>query len=96
MDVLADAIDTIIQIYIYLLIAMAVISWLTALNVINTRNRAVYLAMNFLYRITEPVLRPIRRLIPSMGGIDVSPVVLILVLHFVGQRLLADYLRSLA
>ncbi len=96
MDVLADAIDTIIQIYIYLLIAMAVISWLTALNVINTRNRAVYMAMNFLYRITEPVLRPIRRLIPSMGGIDVSPVILILVLHFVGQRLLVDYLRSLA
>jgi YggT family protein len=96
MDVLADAIDTIIQIYIFLLIAMAVISWLTALNVINTRNRAVYVAMNFLYRITEPVLRPIRRLVPSMGGIDVSPVILILVLHFVGQRLLVDYLRSLA
>ncbi len=96
MDVLADAIDTIIQIFIYLLIATAVISWLTALNVINVRNRAVHAAMNFLYRITEPVLRPIRRVIPTMGGIDVSPVILILVLHFVGQRLLVDYLRSLA
>ncbi len=96
MDVLADAIDTIIQIYIYLLIAMAVVSWLSALNVINMRNRAVYTAMNFLYRITEPVLRPIRRLVPSIGGIDVSPVILILVLHFVGQRLLVDYLRGLA
>ncbi len=93
MNALATLIDTVVQIYIYLLIASAVISWLTALNVINVRHRAVYLAMNFLYRITEPVLRPIRRVIPSIGGIDVSPIIVIIVLHFVRQ-LIVDNIRG--
>ena len=93
MNALATLIDTVVQIYIYLLIASAVISWLTTLNVINVRNRAVYVAMSFLYRITEPVLRPIRRIIPSIGGIDVSPVVVIILLHFVRQ-LIVDNIRG--
>lgn len=82
-------IDTIIQIYIMLLIAQVVLSWLTAFNVVNTRNRFVYLVGDFLYRVTEPALGPIRRILPNLGGIDISPVVLILVLVFV-QRLLFD------
>lgn len=93
MNALATLIDTVVQIYIYLLIASAVISWLTALNVINVRNRAVYVVLGFLYRITEPVLRPIRRVIPSIGGIDVSPVIVIIILHFVRQ-LIVDNLRG--
>jgi YggT family protein len=80
-------IDYVITIYIYLLIASAVLSWLVAFNVINTRNRAVYLIGDFLYRVTEPALRPIRRIIPTLGGIDVSPIVLILLLWFVQQEL---------
>ena len=70
----------ILDIYIWLLIAAAVLSWLVAFNVVNSRNQFVAMVGDFLYRITEPVLRPIRNLLPSLGGIDVSPVVLILII----------------
>jgi YggT family protein len=70
----------ILDIYIWLLIAAAVLSWLIAFNVINTRNQFVATVGDFLYRITEPVLRPIRNMLPSLGGIDISPVVLILII----------------
>jgi YggT family protein len=70
----------ILDIYIWLLIAAAVLSWLIAFNVVNTRNQFVAMVADFLYRITEPVLRPIRNVLPSLGGIDISPVVLILII----------------
>jgi YggT family protein len=70
----------ILDIYIWLLIAAAVLSWLIAFNVINTRNQFVAMVGDFLYRVTEPVLRPIRNMLPSLGGIDISPVVLILII----------------
>ena len=70
----------ILDLYIWLLIAAAVLSWLIAFNVINTRNQFVAMVADFLYRITEPVLRPIRNVLPSLGGIDISPVVLILII----------------
>ena len=57
-------------------------SWLIAFGVVNTYNRVVYVINDFLYRMTEPALRPFRRFIPNLGGIDISPVVLILVLYF--------------
>jgi YggT family protein len=79
----------IIEIYIWLLVAMAVLSWLIAFNVINTRNRFIATVIDFLYRITEPVLRPLRRIIPNLGGIDITPAVLILILFFV-QQLIYD------
>jgi len=69
-----------LDIYIWLLIAAAVLSWLVAFNVVNTRNQFVAMIGDFLYRITEPVLRPIRNVLPNLGGIDVSPVVLILII----------------
>jgi YggT family protein len=74
------------DIYIWVLIASAILSWLVAFNVLNTSNRFVYSAGDFLYRITEPALRPIRQVLPNLGGIDISPVVLILILIF-AQRL---------
>ncbi|HRQ80691.1 MAG TPA: YggT family protein [Azospirillaceae bacterium] len=83
-------IDTILGIFVWLLIASAVLSWLVAFNVVNTRNRAVYVIGDFLYRVTEPLLRPIRNLLPNMGGMDFSPVVLILLVFFV-RNLLAEY-----
>ncbi len=89
MNALFSLITIVITWFIYLLIASVVMSWLVAFKVINTQNRFVYQVMTFLYRITEPVLRPIRRVIPNLGGIDISPVVLILALWFV-QRLLID------
>ena len=70
----------ILDIYIWLLIAAAILSWLVAFNVVNSRNQFVAMVGDFLYRITEPVLRPIRNLLPSLGGIDISPVVLILII----------------
>ena len=79
---LLQLISTVITLYIWALIISAVLSWLVAFNVINTGNRFVYMVGDFLYRITEPALRPIRRFIPLLGGIDISPVVLILILIF--------------
>jgi YggT family protein len=70
----------ILDIYIWLLIAAAILSWLVAFNVVNSRNQFVHMVGDFLYRITEPVLRPIRNVLPNLGGIDVSPVVLILII----------------
>ena len=75
-----DIILIVLQIYIWLLIAAAVLSWLVAFNVVNTRNQVVAMLGDFLYRLTEPVLRPIRNLMPNLGGIDVSPVILILLI----------------
>ena len=80
MRALLDVIVMLLQLYVYLLIAAAVLSWLVAFNVVNTRNPVVAMVGDFLYRITEPVLRPIRNVMPNLGGIDVSPVVLILII----------------
>jgi len=80
-------VSTVITLYIWALIISAVMSWLVAFNVINTQNRFVYMVGDFLYRITDPVLRPIRRFIPLLGGIDISPIVLILGLVFLRNLL---------
>jgi YggT family protein len=92
MYALYNLINTVIGIYIWILIASVVLSWLVAFNVINTRNRVVYMIGDFLHRLTEPVLRPIRNVLPSMGGLDISPVILILALYFV-RDLAFQYLR---
>ncbi len=83
-------IDTVIGLYITLVIVQVVLSWLVAFNVVNTRNRFVYLVGDLLYRLTEPALRPIRRFLPNFGGMDISPVVLILVLYFLRVLLIRD------
>lgn len=74
--------DTVITLYIYVLVANAIYSWLVAFNVINNRNSVVAMIGDFLYKVTEPVLAPIRRRMPDLGGIDLSPVVLIIGLIF--------------
>ena len=75
-------INTVITLYIWLLIAQAILSWLLAFGVINRYNRSVSVIGDFLYRVTEPALRPIRAMLPNFGGIDISPVVLFLILYF--------------
>jgi YggT family protein len=70
----------VLDIYIWLLIAAAILSWLVAFNVVNARNQFVSMVGDFLYRITEPVLQPIRNMLPSLGGIDISPVIVILLI----------------
>ncbi|HEX5454705.1 MAG TPA: YggT family protein [Stellaceae bacterium] len=85
-----DLILLVIRIYIWLLIGQAVLSWLLAFGVINRYNRFVSTVGDFLYRITEPALRPIRNFLPSFGGIDISPVVLILILYFLSDLIVED------
>lgn len=82
-------IDWVVQAYTYLLFAYIVIDLLVKFGVINAYNRVVYVVMDFLSRITEPLLRPIRNVMPNLGGIDISPVVLVLGLQF-GLRLLHE------
>jgi YggT family protein len=76
-----------LQLYTYLIVASAILSWLVAFNVVNTRNDVVRSIWNFLDAVTEPALRPIRRILPNLGGIDISPVILILIIIFL-QNLL--------
>src|SRR4051812_17970225 len=80
----------IINLYMYLLIASAILSWLIAFNVVNTRNQFVAGVAEFLYRITEPVLGPIRRRLPNFGGLDISPIIAFFALMLI-QMYLADY-----
>ena len=86
-------IDTIITLYIWILIASAILSWLVAFNVVNQRNAVVANIGEFLYRVTEPALRPIRALLPNLGGIDISPVILILLLLFLQRIIFWIYVR---
>ena len=88
-------IDTLIEIYIWLLIAQAVLSWLLAFGVVNRYNRGVAVIGDFLYRVTEPALRPIRSFLPNFGGIDISPIILMLILMFVRRLILYDLAPSL-
>jgi YggT family protein len=70
------------EFYVWLVIASAILSWLVAFSVVNTSNRVVFMIWDFLHKITEPALRRIRRFLPSLGGVDISPVVLILLIYF--------------
>jgi YggT family protein len=81
----------VIDLYIWVVIASAILSWLIAFNVVNTSNRFVYSVAETLYRLTEPALRPIRSLIPNLGGIDISPVILILLLLFLRNVVLLGW-----
>jgi YggT family protein len=74
-------IDTVISLYIWVVIIAAVFSLLIAFGVLDTRNRAVWTIGDFLYRATEPALRPIRNILPNLGGLDLSPLVLLLLLQ---------------
>ncbi len=78
----------VIDIYVWVVIGSIILSWLVSFNVVNTSNRLVYMIGDFLHRITEPALRPIRNLLPTMGSMDFSPVVLILGLMFVENVLI--------
>ncbi len=93
-DSLYWLIDTLLGLYIWVIIIGAILSWLVAFDVVNTRNRVVYVIGDFTYRLTEPALRPIRRVVPDLGGVDISPLLLILLLFFV-RRLLAGFYASL-
>jgi YggT family protein len=82
----------VIDLYIWVVIASAILSWLIAFNVINTNNRFVLMIAEMLYRLTEPALRPIRNILPNLGGIDISPVILILFLLFIRDVVLLGWI----
>ena len=83
----------VLDLYVWLLIASAVLSWLIAFNVVNTRNQLVAAVAEFLYRITEPLLAPIRSFMPNLGGLDISPIILILIIILI-QKLVVYNLLS--
>ena len=82
MESIAELIYVVLDLYKWCLIAFVIMSWLIAFNVVNLRNQVIAVIADTLYRLTEPVLAPIRRILPNLGGIDLSPVVLILLLVF--------------
>jgi YggT family protein len=89
-----DFISLLLSLYIYVIIIYAVMSWLIAFNVVNTRNQFVRTVLEFLYRITEPALQPIRRLLPNLGGIDISPIILWLIIVFI-QNVVLGYIKDI-
>ncbi|EKF61350.1 MAG: YggT family protein [Allorhizobium sp.] len=82
MYALFQTIDLALSIFTWILIGSAIFSWLYAFNVINSSNRFVAALGQFLYNVTEPVLRPIRRFMPDLGGIDISPIIVLLIIFF--------------
>ena len=90
MNSLVILISQVIELFIWLLIIQAILSWLVAFGIVNTQSNFVNMVGNFLYKITEPLLKPIRRLLPEFGGVDISPVILIIVLIFF-RNLLFEY-----
>ncbi|HEY0329739.1 MAG TPA: YggT family protein [Rhodopseudomonas sp.] len=91
MRAILDIVLIVLDLYIWLLIASAILSWLIAFNVVNTRNQFVSSVSEFLYRITEPVLAPIRGIMPNLGGLDISPIIVILLIMFL-QRVITYYI----
>ena len=91
MRAILDIVLIALDLYVWLLIASAILSWLIAFNVVNTRNQFVAGIAEFLYRITEPALKPIRQFLPSFGGLDISPIILILIIMLI-QRIIGYYI----
>jgi YggT family protein len=91
MRALLDVIVIVLNLYIYIVIASAILSWLVVFNVVNPRNQFVAMVGDFLYRITEPVLRPIRNMLPPMGGIDISPIILFLIIILI-EKIIEYYI----
>jgi YggT family protein len=91
MRAVLDVLLLILQLYVYVVIASAILSWLVAFNVVNRYNEIVRSIGNVVTGLTEPLLRPIRNAIPSFGGIDISPVILLLLIFFL-QRVIEEYM----
>lgn len=92
---LLNFISYLLTLYVYVVIAMAILSWLIAFNVVNTRNPVVHMIADLLYRVTEPALRPIRNMLPNLGGIDISPVILFLIIMFIQSVILPNIAKLL-
>jgi YggT family protein len=87
--------DSIITIYLWVIIINALLSWLVAFNILNTQNRFVFSVLDTTYKLTDPVLNKIRRFIPTFGSIDISPIILILALIFLRNLVFEIFAPSL-
>ena len=87
--------DSIITIYLWIIIINAILSWLVAFNILNTQNRFVFSVLDTTYKLTDPALNKIRRFIPTFGSIDISPVILILLLMFLRNLIFEVFAPSL-
>ncbi len=91
MRALLDVVLLVLDLYVYVVIAAVIISWLVAFNVINTYNDVVRAIVNGVNALTEPVLRPIRQMLPNLGGLDISPIILFLLIYLI-QRIIVQYI----
>jgi YggT family protein len=82
---LLSVVNIVLDLFKWVMLAMIIMSWLISFNIINTRNQFVYSVWQILNQLTEPVLRPIRRLLPNMNGLDLSPLVVFLIIMFIQQ-----------
>ena len=87
--------DSVITIYLWIIIINAILSWLVAFNILNTQNRFVFSVLDVTYKLTDPALNKIRRFIPTFGSIDISPVILILLLMFLRNLIFEVFAPSL-
>lgn len=92
MQSILDVVMLALDVYVWIIIGSAIFSWLYAFNIVNPQNPLVGTIGNFLYQATEPVLRPIRRMLPNLGTIDISPIVLLLAIFFL-QSVIVRYVR---
>ena len=88
-------VDSIITIYLWIIIINAILSWLVAFNILNTQNRFVFSVLDTTYKLTDPALNKIRRFIPTFGSVDISPVILILILMFLRNLVFEVFATSL-
>jgi YggT family protein len=91
---LLDFLAWVIDLYIFVIFVSVILSWLIAFDVVNRRNRAIYLIADAFNRMTEPALRPIRKALPDFGGLDISPVILLLILYFIRNVVILGWLRQ--
>lgn len=93
---LLQFIDLVLNLVIFIIIAQVIVSWLLAFNILNMSNQFVAMIANALYQITEPLLRPIRRIVPNFGGLDISPIILFLAIYFIRLVVLYPLMRQAA
>ena len=91
MRAILDVVLLVLNLYTYIIIASAIFSWLYAFNIVNSSNQVIATIGQVLYNLTEPALRPIRRFMPSLGGVDISPIVLLLGI-FLLQNIIVRYI----
>ena len=93
---LLQFVDVLLSLVIFIMIAQIIVSWLLAFNILNMSNQFVAMVANALYQITDPLLRPIRRMLPNFGGLDISPIILFLAIYFIRLVVLYPLMRQVA